>query len=219
MIRQAEAQHPLEVDSLIELYFQLVDPLEREALLEKIAADDTPVGDAFLQAVMERDADANQRLQATVALAQRGDTEAQARLWQNLDVAVDAYVLHASMMALAEMGGLGLYPQFHAMWHDALRPTTVRRAALMAVEYLDAPATLAHVCDWLDTLVSNDAGLDTLADDIVEQALAALCRHNHAAAVPHIEALCQRLAPLAEADDGAYDILGMCRESIALIEI
>ncbi len=80
-----------EATDLINVYFELEEPQERDAAFDLIVALHSPIVENFLRAVMQEDEDEYVRAAAAAALTRRGDVEAVAVLAADLDDPEEPY--------------------------------------------------------------------------------------------------------------------------------
>lgn len=199
---------------LIDLYFGLEDPAERDVVFDKLAAFNAPVTTAFFQAMMEHDEDEYLRSAASAELARRGHAGALARLYQDLAVDAEPFSFEHALDTLAEVEGPAFFPKAEAIWRDPARDTLQRRASMTVLEVLDAPRAL----DAFVTFVDAIDDVHHLPDDALEQAMAAFVRHGYRQALPALERLRGRIASASWADpDEQAEALAFVGEGITLL--
>ncbi|MEL6543250.1 MAG: HEAT repeat domain-containing protein, partial [Myxococcota bacterium] len=106
-------EHPDHGDAaqLIDLYFTLDDPLERDACFDEIIATSAPVVIEFLRAMLQGDQDEYVRASAAAELARRGDAEGRAALLEDLNDPENIDFFSHALQTLSETDGEAFYDQ------------------------------------------------------------------------------------------------------------
>ena len=199
---------------LTDLYFDLEDPVERDVVFDKLAALDSDIVREFFASMMDHDEDDYLRAAAAAELARRGDAEALARLEDEVQDPSDLTLFTQALHALAELRGQAFYEVAAAVWRDAAREGAERREAMQVLESLDVARALQDFLAW----ISDITDVHTLADDLVEVAMAAFVRHDFQAALPVLQALRGRiLAATWEAPEEGAELAAFVNEGIALL--
>src|SRR5688500_6101154 len=96
-----------EARELIDVYFELESPSERDALFDRLVALDTPVVTEFLGAMFVSDEDEYVRAAAAAELARRGNAEAIASLEADLADPEEQFFFEHAVQVLSEFRGVG----------------------------------------------------------------------------------------------------------------
>ncbi len=210
-----EPTHAVEEDvaDLLEVYFELETPEERDALFDRISTSHTPLVDAFLRVMMAEDEDDYMRSAAAGELARRGDAEAITLIEADLDEPDELFFFEHAMEVLSELRGESFYDALSKIWHDPDRDADQRRAAMVGMEQIHAGRALTDFCAFVDGMHDVDA----LPDDQLEVAMAAFARHEHVEAVRHLEALRARILAASLDEDQRHELAGFVQEGIALL--
>ncbi len=202
-----------EATDLINVYFELEEPEERDAAFDQIVALRTPIVERFLRAVMQEDVDEYVRAAATAALTRRGDVEAVAVLATDLDDPEEPYFFENAVQVLSEVCGPAIYDRLAMLWRDPERDTDQRRESMLGMETADQARALADFV----ALVEGIDDITTMPDDQVEVAIMAFLRHGHREALPALAGLRERiLAQVTDADE-RDELSGMVQEGIDLL--
>lgn len=205
-----------QAQELVDLYFTLEDPVERDVVFDKLAAlhGDSPVVAEFFAAMMDHDEDEYLRIAAATELARRGDVEAMARLEDEVQDPTDLTMFAQALAALGELRGQAYYEPAAALWRDAARESGERREAMLLLEALDTPRAIADFMAWLQEVTD----VQSLPDDLVEVAMAAFVRQDTQAALPLLQSLRGRILAAAWEDTEERDELAaFIDEGIALL--
>jgi len=202
-----------EAAELIEVYFELEEPAERDALFDQIATIRAPVVTEFLRAMMAQDEDEYVRAAAAGELARRGDGPAIAALEADLDDADESFFFEHAVQVLGEVRGKHFYDTLAHIWRDPERDADQRREAMLGMEVADAPRALADFVAFLDGITD----VESMPDDQVELAMLAFVRAGHTAAAPVLERLRDRVAQSRLAEDERRELAGMIEEGLALL--
>ncbi len=205
----------LDAEALIELYFELEDDDEREVVLDKLEAFDSPMVAEFWRAAAHEDDDELVRVRALSVLAKRGDHEALAGLMATIEDPDDIIVFEEALQAVAAIQGAGFFPAVEAIWRDESRDADERRAAMTVMELVDSERTVSA----FDAFVASLGDAATFPDDQMEIVLLAYLRTDHEAALPLLEAMLERLTASSRGmdEDERDELLGMVREGIDLL--
>ena len=210
---RAEAEAEAEAASLIDVYFELEEPAERDALFEQLVAIDVDLVTEFLRVMMLEDEDEYVRAAAAAELARRGVAEAIELLTSDLEDPEEPYFFENAVQVLAEVLGAEFYPTLTTLWQDPNRDADQRREAMLGLETIDPERALADFV----TFVGGIQEIATMPDDQVEVAMMAFARHGHAAARPALEELRARvLAADIDADEKS-ELAGFLAEGISLL--
>jgi hypothetical protein len=174
--RRSDAELEREAQELIDVYFELEEPSERDVVFDKIVALEMPIATAFLRAMMDEDDDELVRASAAAALATHGIPEAVARLEADLVEPEELFFFENAIAALAAIRGPAFYNAMRSIWLDQARDADERRHAMLATESVDAPRALAE----LESFVKGQRDMAALPDDQIELPILAFVRHAHA---------------------------------------
>lgn len=182
---------------LLDLFFELDDPLEHEALLERICAIDAPVVTEFLRTVLANDEDEVLSWLAAAELARRGDPGGLAALAETL-ASGDLEEYAAALHTLVEIHGPPYYEQLQQWFCAGELDGDQLKEVMAAMEALAPQRALQDFTDAIDA-VHDIAGLP---EERVEAAMLAFARHAHRAGREALERLLERVrnAPIEEAD-------------------
>jgi len=210
---EAEAEAEAEASELIEVYFELEEPTERDALFDQLIAIEAPVVTEFLRVMMLEDEDEYVRAAAAAELARRGVAEAIEILTGDLEDPEEPFFFEQAVQVLAEVLGTEFYGTLVTLWQDPNRDADQRREAMLGLETIDAERALTDFISFIETIEN----IDTMADDQVEVAMMAFARHEHAAAKPALEKLRERvLAATIDADERT-ELAGFLAEGLSLL--
>ncbi len=209
---------------LIELYFTVEEPLERELIFEQLARLSTPVVEEFFVAMMHEDDDVFMRAAAAATLVRWAAGEAsgasahgQAAL-AHLETIVQAPqdpVLHSfAIEVLTQLRGAAIYDTLKVLWLDRQRSASERREAMLGMEMADTGRALADFIAFIDSL--DDVA--RLPDQEVEACMACFGRHAHVAAIPALQRLRERMVaqPFRDPRDRT-ELLAFVDEGLALL--
>lgn len=205
----------LDAEALIELYFELDDEEQRNVVLEKLEAVDSPMVRDFWRAAAHEDDDELVQVRALAALAKHGDADALNGLMLTIEDPEDLIVFDVALQAVAAIQGPAFFPTLEAIWRDEARDSDERRSAMNVMEAIDVDRTMAL----FDAFIAGLGDVTTFPDDQVEVVLLAYLRADHTAALPLLEAMLARLAESSKAmdEDERDELLGMVREGIDLL--
>lgn len=199
--------------TLIELYFELEDPDERDAVFDKLAAIRVPIVDDFLRAMMEEDEDEYARAAAAAELARRGDQAGLAFLEANLNDPDDFFLFEHAVRTLAQLRGPDSYEAFAAIWRNPERDADERREAMIGMETASPERALPDFAAFIDSLHDVHA----LPDDQVEAAIMAFLRHSYAEAIPVLEGLRERVRGAQIDEEEREELVGLVQEGVDLL--
>ena len=203
------------VADLIEVYFTLEEPAERDVAFDQLAAVHTDATSEFFVAMMTHDEDEYMRRAAAAELARRGHPEALESLRGDLAADADPLAFEHALETLAEIQAAKFVPVAAAMWKDASRNSLQRRAAMSVFELLDAPKALVAFAAFVDNIVD----VKNFPDDILEQAMAAFGRHDYQEAVPALQQLQGRMASATWTDEEEkQEAIAFVGEGLALLK-
>jgi len=184
-----EAINEEETEALIDLYFDLEEPDERDALLEQLIANPLPVVTEFFKVMLHEDEDDYMRALAAAALARRHVPEGIEALEADLEDPDEPFFFENAVKALCEVRGVNFYETLHAMWIDADCDGDRRREVMLGMESLDLDRALRDFVG----LVEATTDIDTMLDDQIEVAMMAFVRHDYKEALPALRSLHQRV--------------------------
>jgi len=200
-------------EPLIDLYFELEDPNERDALLERLAGIKAPVVDEFFTAVLEDDEDDYTRAEAAAFLAKRGDPRGVEILEADLAEAAEPFLVENAIKTLTAIRGEGFYDPLVALWQDPQTPSDVREQAMWALESIAPERALADFQRRIESMTTV-ADVD---DDELEAIILAFVRHEHAPAAAALQTLAQRLAQAPGDPEIIEDLIGTVEEGRRLL--
>lgn len=193
---QPPADAPAAVDEeqeaveLIELYFELEQPDERDVVFERLRQIQLPLVDEFLATMMREDEDEYIQASAAAELAARGIPEGIARLEADLEEPEEVFFFEQAVRVLSELRGDAFYDTLAGIWQDAQREDELRREAMLAMEALAPERALQDFADFVAGLTDIQA----MPDDQLEVAIMAFVRHEITAIIPELEGLRERIA-------------------------
>ena len=203
------------VADLIEVYFTLEEPAERDVAFDTLAAVKTDTTSDFFVAMMVHDEDAFMRRAAAAELARRGHPEALESLQEDLAPSSDPLAFEHALETLAEIEAANFIPVVAAIWKDGSRNSLQRRVAMSIFEVLDAPKALKAFAAFVQSIVD----VKNFPDDILEQAMAAFGRHDYGAAAPVLKGLQVRMAQALWEDEAEkQEAIAFVGEGLALLE-
>lgn len=202
------------VADLIEVYFTLEEPAERDVAFDTLAAVKTEATSEFFVAMMAHDEDEYMRRAAAAELARRGHPEALKSLQEDLASSSDPLAFEHALETLAEIQALKFIPVVATMWKDNSRNSLQRRAAMSVFEALDAPKALGAFIAFVEGI----SDIKNFPDDILEQAMAAFGRHDYQAAMPVLKQLQARMASASwEDEEEKREAIAFVGEGLALL--
>ena len=179
---------PAEAQAAAMLWPELEEPLERDALIDQLAAARWPDDEAFFLAVLAHDQDLAVQHAAALALAQRAHAAGPAWLMAGLQED-DEGRFNAAAEAIVGLEGEAAYLRLSQVWRDAARDRGIRRQALRQMEAASLPRALADIAAQLDV-----ATADSMDEAELEAALWAVAHHRYVEARPVLEHLRAHLA-------------------------
>jgi len=204
-----------EASELVDVYFTLEEPAERDALFDRLIALSSPIVTEFLRAMMEEDEDEHLRAAATGELARRGVPEAEAALEARLIEAEDAYFFAHALSVLAELRGPRFYDRVLTLWQEPERDADERREAMLTMETLDPARAMADFARFIDAQTDMRA----LADDQIEVAMLAFVRQGYRAGMPVLEALHARIGKAQLDPEERQELLEFVQEGMDLLAL
>lgn len=203
-------------EELVELYFVLEEPAERDNVFDRLLEIQSPVVNEFLTSMMVNDEDEFMRFSAAAEMARRGDDTALSMLEKEIREPTDAGLFALAVDVLIEMRGAAIYDLLQAIWRNPSYDTDERIEALLGMEEADA----ARAMDDFVGYVNAQRDMAALADDQLEAVLASFVRCGHSAAKPALEALHARILASKDIDeDERINLAGMVREGLDLLEV
>ena len=210
----AQRGEPEDPQTLVEVYFTLESPIERDVLFDKLATINDPVVDAFFAAMMESDEDDFLRSAAAAELARRGNQEAVAYLQAELANPAEQYFFAHAVQSLSDILGMKFYDTLRALWQDPARDFEQRREAMLGMEALDAKQAMQDFVGYVDRVKD----VFSLEDELLEAAMLAFTRQQYVAALPALERLHQSIleAPFEDSEERA-ETAAFIMEGITLL--
>ncbi|MBI5509122.1 MAG: HEAT repeat domain-containing protein [Deltaproteobacteria bacterium] len=211
------AAPPVDPDSeakdLIEVYFDLEEPDERDVLFDQLCRLDTPVVTEFLRTMLSHDEDDYVRAEAACELCRRGDADGIAALEADLADPEEPYFFERAVQALAEIRGPAFYDTAAALWRDPERDAEERREAMLGMETADPARAVLDFVRFVDSITD----IATMPDDQVEVAMLAFVRHAHRDAEPALEALKARIAKASMDEEERLELVAFVQEGLDLL--
>ncbi len=195
---------------LIEIYFELDEPMERDTLLDQLISIETEEVTSFLEEMAHQDEDPYLRSSAAAELCRRGKLDFESILRADFDDPNEPELFAQAAAALANLHGGTFYDTLKAAWGDAQRDPAQREEALLAMEALDSTRTLTVVDETLSALQT----LDGLDDEFLEQAALLFARHDYERATAIFDELGQHARALEPA--AQTDLLSLLEEARSL---
>lgn len=202
-----------EAIDLINVYFELEEPEERDVCFDELVALRSPLVQDFLRAVMEQDKDEYLRAAAAGELARRGDPSAAATLSADLEDPEDPFFFEHAVQVLAEIGGAAFYDRLAQIWRDPERDSEQRCTAMLGMETADTDRALADFV----TMIRDIDDIAAMQDDQVEAAITAFVRHDHGEAVAGLVALRGRIQAAELDAEDRRELVGLVQEGIDLL--
>jgi HEAT repeat protein len=204
-----------EAGNLIDVYFELEGPQERDALFDQLVQIPSPLVNDFLRVMMHQDEDEYVRAAAAAELARRGVADGIQALMHDLDDPEEPFFFEQAVQVLCEVLGSDFYDTLVALWRDTNRDAGERCEAMLGLESIDPQRALGDFVIFLDGIDDVTA----MEDDQVEVAMMAFVRHGYDRARPSLERLEQtvRAAPNLDVGERA-ELLAFVQEGIALLE-
>jgi hypothetical protein len=210
----AEDAAEAEAATLIDLYFELEDAIERDVLFDQIVALSQPIVTEFLRTMMEHDEDDYVRAAAAAELARRGSPDGLAALEADLVEPEELYFFEHAMQVLSELKGPAFYDTIEALWRDPERDADLRREAMVGMETSDPARAMADFVG----LIESVTDVSHMPDDQIEVAMLAFVRHEHVAALAALQGLRQRIAATEMDADERAELVAFVQEGIDLLE-
>jgi hypothetical protein len=208
------AEVEAEAVALIDVYFDCVEPRERDVAFDRLVALSTPVVDEFLRAMMEEDEDEFARAAAAAEMARRGDATAIAQLEHCLEDAEELFFFENAIDTLAEIRGKAFYDTARAIWVDPQHDADERRQAMLTMEAVDTSRALADFSDF----IRGQQDPAAMPDDQIEIAALAFARHDYTAGRDALVGLRERLRAVAGLDaEEREEIVSFLDDGIQLL--
>lgn len=176
--------------ALIEVYFDLEVPEERDVLMRRLVEMKLPVVTEFLKTMMHEDEDDYVRAEAAAELARRREPEGLEAIEADFDDPEEPFFFENAMKALCDIRGVGFYGTLRAMWLDPECDGDKRRDVMLGMEDLD----LNRALDDFIGFVESTTDINEMLDDQIEVAMMTFIRHDHQEAIPALEGLRTRIA-------------------------
>jgi HEAT repeat protein len=202
-----------DVAVMIETYFELESPIERDALFDQLAAISHPQLDAFLRTMMTTDEDEYLRSAAAAELAKRGDAAAIAVIEADLEDPQEPHFFEQAIEVLSQVRGRAFYTTLTQIWQDPDRDADQRRIAMVAMESLDAEQALTDFVNAIDATTD----ISTMADDLIEGAMLAFVRHAYRPAEHSLSNLRDRIAAAPLDEEERAELIGFIQEGLDLL--
>ena len=212
-VELTQEQIDREVEELIEVYFSLEEPTERDVVFDRIVALHSPLVPDFLFAMMEEDEDEYVRASAAAELAKLHKPEAIAFLEADLAEPEDLFFFENALHALGDVRGPAFYDTAKSLWQDKERDADERRAAMLCMETVDTPRAMADFV----LFVESQTDIRHLEDDLLELAMIAFVRQGHRAAHSSLKALRERIANATMDLDEQNELCELVQEGMDLL--
>ncbi|MEO1173910.1 MAG: HEAT repeat domain-containing protein [Myxococcota bacterium] len=206
------AEHAAAVE-LIDLYFTLEEPLERDACFDQIAALRAPVVGEFMRATMQGDDDEYVRAAAAAELTRRGDPEARAALEADLQDPENLDFYTNALQTLAEVDGDAFYPRLLKMWRDDELDSEL---ALEVLAVMEQTAPQRAVEDFAEAITAIQSP-EQFRDDQFESMTMAFVRNSHGPAFEVLSGLRTRAEAFTMDKDEHRELLEFIDEGLALL--
>jgi hypothetical protein len=210
-----EALEVIQPELLIDVFFELEDPLEREALLDELSKDQSDVTGEFYEAVFDCDEDDYIRALAGAELALRGHPRAQKSLMEDFEDPDEHFFFVLAMRTLCRLKGIEFYPVLREVWNDPLCDGDRRSAAMGGMELLDSARALEDFIDFINNIVSAH----DFPDDQVEIAMATFIRHDYHRAGAVLTELQNRVLGSQMDADERQELCDFINEGISLLKV
>lgn len=211
-VAPTEADHQNAVE-LIELYFGLDDPLERDACFEELVALTLPVVTDFFRAMHNDDEDEYVRMNAAAELARRGDRQGRAALTAELDDPTHIDLFSQALATLSELDGEPFYERLMEIWRSRALDADLNLEVLAAMESLAPDRVLADFARILDDIQSPES----FRDDEFEVMVLAFVRAGYQDAEVHLARLSERAAGFDLPAEDRRELLEFIDEGLALV--
>ncbi len=198
---------------LIDLYFTLDEPLERDACFDQIGASGAPVVLEFMRAVLQGDEDEYVRASAAAELARRGDAEGRAALLDDLSDPENIDFFTHALQTLAEIEGEGFYDRLFDLWQQDEHDADLMLEVLATMETLSPKRALVDFVRAIDAVQEPEQ----FRDDQFEVMVMAFVRAGHVNALDTLRALRERAARFALEEEEQRELLEFIDEGIALL--
>jgi HEAT repeat protein len=205
------------VTALIDLYFACDDADERDIVFERLQDAPPPQTQRFFLAMMQHDEDDFMRAAAANLLHARGEAQALPTLLQLLQDAADPALFDVLLQALLPVAGAALFGVLQAIWQEDGRDASVRRAAMLGMDAVDA----AKTADALVQFIDAQQDPKRMPEDQVELAMILLAGEAKPEALAALERLAARIDALPAHDEDAeadrYALRAFIDEGTALV--
>lgn len=198
---------------LIELYFGLDDPLERDACFDELAALPLPVVTDFFRAMHNDDEDEYVRMNAAAELARRGDPQGRAALKAELTDPTHVDLFSQALSTLSELDGEPFYERLMEIWQGRALDADLNLEVLAAMESLAPERALADFARTLEDIQSPEG----FRDDEFEVMILAFVRAGYREAEANLTRLSERAAGFDLPDEDRRELLEFIDEGLALV--
>ncbi|MCK5689310.1 HEAT repeat domain-containing protein [Myxococcota bacterium] len=179
-----------QIAPLIEVYFEMEEPIERDTLFDEIIQTDSPLVTKFLETMLSVDEDDVVQASAAAVLAERGHAQALERLREDLRDPGDEFFFTNAVTGLSAAIGPTFYDELKEIWQMPERDSDQRQEAMLGMEILDPPRAMIDFTAYLDSITD----IDTMADDEVELVMMVFVRNEYTKAIISIENLAKRVS-------------------------
>lgn len=198
---------------LIDVYFELEDPLERDAAFDELCVLEAPIVVEFLRSMLHGDDDDYVRAAAAGELARRGDAEGRGALLADIEDPDSLDHFTNAIEAFAEIDGEAFYPRLVELWQDPERDDDQRREAMAVMEWVAPERAVADFVGALGSLATPEA----LLDDQLEVMTLAFVRQDVREAIAPLDALARRVDEWNIDPSERRETVELIREAIALL--
>jgi hypothetical protein len=202
-------------EELVELYFVLEEPGERDNVFDRLMDIQSPVVMQFLTSMMQNDEDEFMRVCAAAELARRGNDAGVNALEKELREPSDSQIFAMAVDVLIELRGAGVYDLLQAIWSNPSYDNDERVEAMLGMEDANPPRAMDDFVKYIESI----RDMRTVSEDQLETVLAAFARSGHMAAKPALEALRERVLKGDMEEDERANIVGMIKEGLELIDV
>lgn len=200
-----------EIADLMDIYFELEEPAERDALFDRIILYPNAEVTEFLRAMAHNDVDDYVQLSALTELARRGDTQALEVLRYEIKESDDEEHLEQVLHAFAQLGE-AYYGDVLDFWNRTNGSTTLQVHALNVLEQMSSARLLTDLIRFVDAL----AHVDPIDEDLLEYAMQIFIRHNHTEGRTALQTLQKQLKERNSNPD-AVELVALLQEGIDLL--
>lgn len=203
----------IDIANLIEIYFELEEPEERDALFDQITEIDSPLVDAFLESMFQEDNDSYVRSSAAAKLAGRGHPEAVALLERDLRDPQELFFFAQASQILGVIIGPSFYDTLVPIWNDDHQSPEIRQEALLGMENANPQATCAVAQAFLNTIDS----VENFPEEKIEMMALIFARNNFTAGIQSLERIVTLVQTSALSSEEKQEHLGFLREALDLL--